>query len=264
MRSLLLWVLALVLSAGIMIYQRLTGPTSPVRGSIEYKNSKVSYKLIRTWGDDSGAKISVETKDDEATGYLMYRRFKSHDDWSRVEMINNNGVLEAILPKLPPAGKMMYKITLSDGQNEIQLTEEPVILRYKGGVPTGIIIPHVIFMILSILFSMRAGIEAVAKRKKIIFQSFMATATLFIGGLILGPIVQKYAFDAYWTGWPVGHDLTDNKTAVSFIMWLVALLIIRKKPEKRGWVIAASIIQIVVYLIPHSVLGSEIDFTQTP
>ncbi len=264
MRSFLLWILAIVLSAGIMIYQRMTGPTSPVRGSVEYMGKEVSYKLIRTWGGDDGAKIIVETENPEATAYLEYRRFKSHDDWTRTEMSNSNGVLETELPKLPAAGKMMYKITLTDGVKEIVLNDEPVVLRYKGGVPTGVIIPHVIFMILSIVFSMRAGIEALAKRGKILFQSFMATATLLIGGLILGPIVQKFAFGAYWTGWPVGHDLTDNKTAVSFIFWLVALIIIRKKPEKRGWVIAASIIQIVVYLIPHSVLGSEIDFTQTP
>jgi hypothetical protein len=88
--------------------------------------------------------------------------------------------------------------------------------------------------------------------------------TLLIGGLILGPIVQKYAFDAYWTGWPFGHDLTDNKTAVSFILWVLAYFIIRRNPQKRGWVLAACILQLAVYLIPHSMFGSEIDFTQTP
>jgi hypothetical protein len=264
MRSFLLWVLAIVLSLGIMIYQRMTGPTSPVKGSVEYMGEEISYKLLRTWGGDDGAIISVETGKQEATGYIMYRRFSSYDEWTRIEMINSSGTLEASLPKLPAAGKMMYKITLTNGPNEIVLSDEPVVLRYKGGVPIWVLIPHIFFMVLSIVFSMRAGIEAFARRKRILFQSFLATISLMIGGLILGPIVQKYAFGAYWTGWPIGHDLTDNKTAVSLIMWIVALIIIRKKPEKRGWVIAASILQIVIYLIPHSVLGSEIDFTQTP
>ena len=39
-------------------------------------------------------------------------------------------------------------------------------------------------------------------------------ATLGLGGMILGPIVQKYAFGAYWTGIPFGHDLTDAKNLV--------------------------------------------------
>jgi hypothetical protein len=47
-------------------------------------------------------------------------------------------------------------------------------------------------------------------------------------------------------------------------MWLIAFFVIRKKPEKQVWVIVASLVQIAVYMIPHSVLGSEIDFTQVP
>ncbi len=43
---------------------------------------------------------------------------------------------------------------------------------------------------------------------------------LVLGGFLLGPIVQKYAFGAFWTGWPFGEDLTDNKTAVAVLAWL--------------------------------------------
>jgi hypothetical protein len=88
---------------------------------------------------------------------------------------------------------------------------------------------------------------------------------LFIGGLILGPIVQQYAFGAFWTGWPFGHDLTDNKTIIAFIFWAIALFQVMKKKPKAGiWVIVATIVMLAVYLIPHSVLGSEIDYTQIP
>ncbi|MCK4406396.1 MAG: hypothetical protein KAV44_01845, partial [Bacteroidales bacterium] len=90
----------------------------------------------------------------------------------------------------------------------------------------------------------------------------ITTICLFIGGLILGPIVQKFAFDAFWTGWPWGHDLTDNKTIVAFIFWLIALIRLIKNKEKSGWALVASIVLLVIYLIPHSVLGSEIDYTQ--
>ncbi|MDZ7744022.1 MAG: hypothetical protein U5Q03_20390 [Bacteroidota bacterium] len=79
--------------------------------------------------------------------------------------------------------------------------------------------------------------------------------------MILGPIVQKYAFDVYWAGWPFGHDLTDNKTLVSFIFWLIAVFVLRKNPENRTWPIIASVVLIAIYLIPHSVLGSELDYT---
>jgi len=85
---------------------------------------------------------------------------------------------------------------------------------------------------------------------------------MLIGGMILGPVVQKYAFDAYWTGWPFGHDLTDNKSLVAFIFWLVALGYQIRNRQKKSWAVVAAIILLVVYMIPHSVLGSEIDYTQ--
>jgi hypothetical protein len=75
-------------------------------------------------------------------------------------------------------------------------------------------------------------------------------------------MVQKFAFGAYWTGWPFGHDLTDNKTLVALLIWIVALIVQLRNKKGRAWVIAAAIILLAVYLIPHSVLGSEIDYTQ--
>jgi len=37
---------------------------------------------------------------------------------------------------------------------------------------------------------------------------------------------------------------------------------LRKKPEHKTWVVVALIVMIIVYIIPHSVLGSEIDYTK--
>jgi len=118
-------------------------------------------------------------------------------------------------------------------------------------------------MFFAMVFSIRTGFEALFIRRK---TYFLTTITLFLftlGGLILGPIVQKYAFDAYWTGWPWGHDLTDNKTLFAFIFWLIAWVVLRKNHHNRTWPIVATIVMLLVYLIPHSVLGSEIDHTKT-
>ena len=84
--------------------------------------------------------------------------------------------------------------------------------------------------------------------------------SLFLGGIVLGPIVQKYAFGAYWTGWPFGHDLTDNKTLVAFIFWAIAVFRMYKDRSKTGMAIAAMVILLMVYLIPHSMFGSELNY----
>jgi len=80
--------------------------------------------------------------------------------------------------------------------------------------------------------------------------------------MILGPVVQKFSFGDFWTGWPFGHDLTDNKSLVAFIFWVIALVALKKHQENRLWPLIASIVLLGVFLIPHSVLGSEIDYTK--
>ena len=111
------------------------------------------------------------------------------------------------------------------------------------------------------VFSIRTGIEAFSRRHNTYIFTQYTVILFFLGGLILGPVVQKYAFDALWTGWPFGHDLTDNKTLVAFIFWAIALFKLIKDKKHRTWVLIATAALIAVYLIPHSVLGSEIDYT---
>jgi hypothetical protein len=79
-----------------------------------------------------------------------------------------------------------------------------------------------------------------------------------IGGMVLGPVVQKYAFNEWWAGVPFGFDLTDNKTLIAFIAWVLALLMIRKK-SAPVWVVAASLITIIIFSIPHSLYGSQLN-----
>jgi hypothetical protein len=45
-------------------------------------------------------------------------------------------------------------------------------------------------------------------------------------------------------------------------MWLVALWKLRKNSENRKWVIIAALVTLAVFIVPHSVLGSEIDYTK--
>jgi len=80
--------------------------------------------------------------------------------------------------------------------------------------------------------------------------------------MIFGPIVQKYAFDAYWTGVPFGFDLTDNKTLIAFIAWIVASVMVFKSKKPAYWVLGAAVVTLIVFLIPHSVLGSELDYSK--
>jgi cytochrome bd-type quinol oxidase subunit 2 len=83
-------------------------------------------------------------------------------------------------------------------------------------------------------------------------------AVLGIGGMFLGAFVQKFAFGEYWTGFPFGTDLTDNKTLIALVTWIIAIFVYKKWP--RFSLACAFLIMTTVFLIPHSMAGSERDF----
>ncbi|MEI6089230.1 MAG: hypothetical protein WCR42_02150 [bacterium] len=261
-KTILLWIAAFGFMLVFVVYQRLTGPTHPALGHVELAGETVKYRLLRSWGKHSDAEIIIKVPNGNISGTFHFRRFKSFDKWTETQMQKSGEYLIAFIPHQPPAGKVMYNIRLHSGKESALLRPEPVILRYTGVVPPYILWPHIILMFLAMVFAIRALIEAFLMRSNIFNLTFLTFIMFLIGGLILGPIVQKYAFDAYWTGWPLGHDLTDNKVLVSFILWAVALFKTWKNPKHRAWVIIAGLGLIAVYLIPHSVLGSEIDFTK--
>lgn len=263
-KSIILWIAAVVLMAAIAVYQRATGPTYPVGGQAIVADEIIKYDLPRSHSGSGDEIVKIETKNRDISGIFSYRRYKSRDEWHSVEMERVGDALIAKIPHQPPAGKVMYEIDLVLNGEKTPLSLEPVIIRFTGAVPDYFLLPHIAFMFLAMCLSMRTGFEAIFKGKNTIKYSIITTILLFLGGIVLGPIVQKYAFGAFWTGWPLGHDLTDNKTAVAFIAWLVAIWRLKNNPDSRFWPLLASLILLAVYLIPHSVLGSEIDYTKTP
>ncbi|PKP03862.1 MAG: hypothetical protein CVU14_01215 [Bacteroidetes bacterium HGW-Bacteroidetes-9] len=264
MKNFYFWIITIVITLSSVVYQRMTGPTYPLKGKVTLGSEQIKYKLLRTYGGSDNAEISIDEPTGKVSGTFSYRRYKSNDEWTEVPMLHQGGKLLAYIPHQPPAGKVMYDITLTDGVNTRKITEEPVVLRFKGHVPGGVLLPHILLMFLAMLLSTRTGVEVIAKGPNTLKLAVFTTIFLFIGGIILGPIVQKYAFDAYWTGWPIGTDLTDNKTALALIVWLIAIYRLRKNSEKRGWALVAAIVMLMVYLIPHSMFGSEIDHTAAP
>jgi hypothetical protein len=263
MKNTMLWVFTIVLTIVAVFYTRLTGPTVPVRGSIEIAGEEISYHLIRTFAEPTDATVSLTVPNENITGYFRYRRTPSHDDWAEAPLIRQGDQLLAILPQQPPAGHIAYQITLQSGNETVTITDKPVLIRFRGSVPAWALLPHILLMFATIFTGIRAGLAAFFSDKTRLLTT-LTFIFLVAGGLIFGPIVQKYAFGDWWTGWPFGTDLTDNKTAVMFIFWLIALIRVRKNPHERWWVIVATIAMLIAYMIPHSLMGSQIDFREQP
>jgi hypothetical protein len=262
-----LWLAAFLLMAGAAVWQRLTGPTHPRRGHTEVAGRDVRWRLLRS--STSGEPFLVTLKAPEGvTGAVRYRRFPTDEPFREVAMSREGGALVALLPTQPPAGKLEYSGTLATPAGPVQVPEgEPLVMRFKGDVPALVLIPHVVTMFLSMMIGVRAALAAALGRPEARRYAWVAVVGIAIGGLVLGPIVQKYAFGAYWTGWPFGGDLTDNKTLGMWLAWVVAVAVLgrRKDPADRiarGTTVAAALVMIAVYLVPHSLRGSQLDYGQ--
>jgi hypothetical protein len=263
-KSILLWVIAFVLTVFTAVYQRMTGPTYPISGETVLSGEVIEYKLDRTHGGEGDHLIELKVSDENTCGELVWKRYKTNDDWTKSEMVKQDGKLIASLPHQPPAGKLIYHIILQNNDEVVVLPErEEVIIRFKGDVPIAFLIPHIIFIFGAMLLSTRTGLEYFNDGKKFKSLTILTFIFVIIGGFIFGPIVQKYAFGEFWTGFPFGHDLTDNKILVGFIGWLIALIAIYKFKNPKRWIVFASILMFIIFLIPHSLLGSELDYNET-
>lgn len=257
MKKFLFWFLAVVITLAAAVYQRLTGPTYPVRGRITLDDSVIKYELPRSANTEEDCQINIKVSDADISGFIEYKKFKTQNPWVRIPFSKREDRLIGNLPRQPVAGKLTYRIILSPGGKDISLTgDSQVIIRFRRPVPLPIIIFHASVMFLAMLFSTRAGLEALDRNGNPKELAQWAAAFLFIGGFILGPIVEKLAFGVFWTGFPVGMDLTDNKTLIALLGWIVALIAGRGRKPARGWILAAAILLLIVYSIPHSLHGS--------
>ena len=255
MKKSVYWLLAIVITLVLSIYQRMTGPTYPKRLTVELKGESYKIKLPRS-GVQHDEMVTLKGIPSDVSSQLHYRRYPSADEYTTVDFVWEDSVWQAALPVQPVAGKLQYYITVGGKDYS---ADEPVVIRFRNDVPASILVPHILLMFAAMLFAVYTFLLVVT-RKEYSRWLKITVGTLFVGGFILGPLVQHAAFGPWWTGFPYGTDLTDNKTLISFLFFIVALATLKWKYNK--WVVAlAVLVMIAIFSIPHSAYGSEYDYT---
>jgi hypothetical protein len=272
-----------VLAAGLAVacfaFQNRTGPTYPLEGSFTTARGAVSFKFLRSQEIGSGLPILLRAPvPDGVTGKVRYRRFKSHDEWREVPLapgtfrLARRGAVEEVrgvgveLPSLPErAGKYEYLVYVDDGSGPRSVTgERPVYARYKAPVPHAVLLVHILLIFASMTLALRTGLAALTGGA-VRGLAWATIASLVAGAFVLGPLVQWYAFGVWWSGVPFGYDWTDNKVLVELVAWIgAAIVILRSRDARRARtaVLVATAVTLAVYFIPHSVFGSEYDYTR--
>jgi len=255
MKKFLYWLLAIVITLVLSVYQRMTGPTNPKRVTVELNGENYKLRLPRS-GVQQDEVVSLKEVPSNAEAQMHYRRYPTTDEYTTVDFKWEDGEWQAALPVQPIAGKLQYYITV-DGKD--YPSDEPLLIRFRNDVPAGILIPHILFMFAAMLFAVYTLLLLIT-RKEYSKWLKITVVTLFIGGFIMGPLVQHTAFGPWWTGFPIGTDLTDNKTLLAFLFFLVALATLKWKYNK--WVVCFAILfMIVIFSIPHSTHGSEYNYS---
>jgi hypothetical protein len=278
MKKFILWSLAFIITIIAAVYQRHTGPTYPKELNVSLNNKIYELKLVRSLSLDQKPEVGLKIDDTSVVAKLFYKRFLSNDEYivadfsykiypvhsfimNKVFKITEEKGFYAEVPQQPAAGKLQYYFEITDsGGTRSFFKDSPIVIRFKGGVPASVLVPHILLMFIAMLFSTLAGLMAIIKYP--LYKKYAIwTLTLFAaGGLVLGPIVQYEAFGNFWTGIPFGWDLTDNKTLIALIFWILAVVMNRKK-EKPVYTVLAAIILLLVFSIPHSLFGSQLDYS---
>ncbi len=177
------------------------------------------------------------------------------------------------LPRYDVGSRIRYALALTRPDGSIVRTPEKgyYVLKFKTDASKPVIVAHVVcmfgaffFMVLSFFGALRMLRRGAGKRGTVGAARWALIFTI-VGTWPLGLVLNRQTFGFFWQGFPFGSDITDNKTQVIFIFWLVSLLLVRGSffgrgeerdrlgPKGFAWAIVASfVVSLALYLLPHS------------
>lgn len=184
------------------------------------------------------------------------------------------GAWIARLPELPKGSRMRYAfVAAAPGGGEARLPAGDGFLtvKYEGIVSPFVLVSHIIFMFGAFFCMSMCMLGALAvlrgregKRFTVVMSRWVMFFT-FVGGWPLGMILNRQAYGPAWEGFPFGWDVTDNKTQIMLVFWIVTILLARGSFLGRGEnrdlasprAFAAAVVvsfaaSVALFLVPHS------------
>ncbi|MBN2184888.1 MAG: hypothetical protein JW746_06130 [Candidatus Krumholzibacteriota bacterium] len=218
--------------------------------------------------------ISSEAEDIAAAELVCFEPGRETE--KRGKMVETEpGRWKGNLPGMDKGSRLRYYFEVETGSGRsLRMPGEGkngFLVKYKGEVSGSVLLFHIIFMFGAFFFMIEAALCALRilsgeadKRMTILMVRWLVFFT-FIGGWPLGFILNRQRFGPVWEGFPFGYDITDNKTQLMFIFWLITIILSWSsfigKDEKadrvgrKGFAIAvltSFIISLAIFLIPHS------------
>ncbi len=264
------YVAALALTILMLGIARRISTRHPTDYSVEAGGITLSHLTVtEDFGD--GPKINIGASSTEGLKAIVYYSRVEGGPYTADSLSRVADEFSATLPILEKGSKWYYHIKVYQSENEIAKFPPGVdqFMKFKGHIPAYILIPHIFCMFATIFYGLLTVISAISvvRGKADIKQSvrylLWTVIFAFIGSFPLGYIVAYLAFGKGWDGIPIGWDITDNKTVILFLFWLVTFILARRglksermaisKKAYMSLVLASLIVTFIAFVIPHSI-----------
>jgi len=254
----LLWILALLITCSAAYYQRVSSPTYPSVVIIPIEMQKYPVPFLHSHTGKSDCPIILQIGDISVKGELYYRKYPSQSEMTKLEMKREGDKLVAAMPNQSPGVKVEYRVDLFKNGVQLNYTiSKPTILLFEGEIPKFPFFMNLAVLGLAIFLSTWSGLLALFGSGASKFFSMLTFISFIIGGFIIAPIVHKYAVNDWWTGFPIGYSLNNNKFFLASLVWLVVVVTIQRK-YNRIISVVASLLSLLIFLIPSTFVENEV------
>ncbi len=261
---------------------RVTGPSSPINyvfvpDDDEFTRSKHHIEgMFWSSGDDS-VRVSV-----------VYRKPGSDFVEAELQQIPGSDKFSFPLPSLSKGERFFYFLRIADsGGNTAEVKprrsfmdnlfaagkDKLFYVTYEGRPSRPLLVLHVALIVGAMLFMVHGffySLDHIVNGKGLpqAYWTLLCAWFLFTFSVLpLGYTVAKSAFGVGWSGFPVGTDITDNKSLIVVVYW-AAVLLRGWRPQRgdyasrtghmsgttfAGLSLLGILLTVLAFLIPHSV-----------
>jgi hypothetical protein len=263
-------VLAVVLTLVVLFLSRYFGPNHKYTVEMSVGNATFSHKAPRSQIGEGPAELMLKVSG-QVPGDLypeLVGQVKGAGEWerftpARVDLDAEYRVYVFQVPAKPWTTRYLYRFEVLHNGKTATLAHQngdPMMVKFKGEVPAWIVACHVLGMfggflllILCVFYALELA-RGKNENRTAGRLAWWSWIVLFIGAVPFGIPMNYYAFNVYWEAFPFGGDVTDNKSQIALIIWLLAALALSfRRGRKTGLItVLAGLVVLAIFLIPHS------------
>ena len=240
---------------------------------IKLKHKPIEKAVV---GTDAPVSATIEVSDDITAVklFLYYTAGDSPQEVIQLEFLESGDYFGAI-PSQKRGTDVEYYLEARAGRDLAVRVPKDVekpgfTFTYKGTANQAVFVAHIVLVFVALLLFLLCGFlafRALTHRRVVVDiprLGFLGTVIFFVSAFPLGMIVTFQRYGTPWMGFPVGNNLTSNKSLVILLYWVAASLLYRGSIFKRDpardllgrkplpYIYLFGVLLVVVlYLIPH-------------